>query len=264
MATTFSHARGRRWDAFAVFDTPATAYDRYVGRYGAELAHALAGLAGVAPGMRALDVGCGPGVLTTELVGRLGADHVAAIDPSKVFAEACAARNPGVSVSVGAAEALPYADAEFDCALAQLVVNFMADPVAGVGEMRRVTRPGGTIAAAVWDYAGEMTLIRRFWDAALALDPDAADEAGMPYCTPETLAELIGGEAEPVTVSAGYEGFEDLWAPLAAGVGPAGAYVASLEDAAALKAEFRRRLGVSEKPFRLTARAFIAVGRVPR
>src|SRR4051812_18752089 len=250
-------------DGADTFRTPAEAYDRHIGRYGPELAHVLAAHAGVAPGMRALDVGCGPGALTAELVTRLGADHVAAIDPSRPFAEACAARHPDVDVRVGAAEALPFADATFDCALAQLVVNFMTDAPAAVRELRRVTRPGGTIAAAVWDYAGEMTILRRFWDAAVALDPAASarDEAHMPYCTPETLGALFAAPVEAVVVSAGYDGFEDLWAPLELGVAPSGAYVASLGDPAALKAEFRRRLGVSDKPFRLTARAFIAVGR---
>jgi SAM-dependent methyltransferase len=94
-------------------------------------------------------------------VALLGGDQVAAVDPSEPFAEACAARLPEVRVEVGAAESLPFADDEFDAALAQLVVNFMSDAAAGVREMRRVTRPGGTVAAAVWDYAGEMTILRR-------------------------------------------------------------------------------------------------------
>ena len=158
-----------------MFRTPAEAYDRHIGRYGRELARALIAAAGVQPGGRALDVGCGPGALTSELVATTGAEHVAAVDPSVPFAEACRLRLPGVRVEVAPAEALPFADAEFDHAFAQLVVNFMSDPLAGVRAMRRVTRPGGTVVAAVWDYAGEMTLLRRFWDAAISLDPDAAD-----------------------------------------------------------------------------------------
>jgi SAM-dependent methyltransferase len=232
----------------------------------------LIAAAGLRPGDRALDVGCGPGALTGELAAVLGADHVAAIDPSEPFAAACAARHPGVRVEVGAAEALPFPDGAFDAALAQLVVNFMADAGAGVREMRRVTRAGGTVAAAVWDYAGEMTILRRFWDAAVALDPAAAarDEGrSMPYCTPEALgalwtaAGLDDVAVEPVVVSAGYEGFEDLWAPLERGVAPSGAYAASLAPAprAALKAAFRERLGAGDAPFRLTARAWVATGR---
>jgi hypothetical protein len=152
-------------------------------------------------------------------------------------------------------------------------VNFMTDPLEGVREMGRVTQPGGTVSAAVWDYAGEMTLLRRFWDAAVALHPAAADvDEGrcMPFCTPDELGALwsAAGLADvrvaPVVVSAGYEGFEDLWQPLELGVAPSGAYATSLAaaDRAALKDELRRRLGVGEEPFRLTARAWVATGRV--
>jgi ubiquinone/menaquinone biosynthesis C-methylase UbiE len=259
----------------ATFRAPAEAYDRHVGRYGRELARALIGAAGLRPGDRALDVGCGPGALTTELVALLGAEQVAAVDPSGPFVEACRRRLPGVGVRVASAEALPFAAAAFDHALSQLVVNFMTDPAVGVREMQRVTRPGGTVAAAVWDYAGEMTLLRRFWDAAVVLDASAADRdegRSMPFCTPEELGDLWSttGLAEvrvsPVVVAAGYEDFEDLWQPLELGVAPSGAYATSLssERRMALKAELRRRLGVDSEPFRLTARAWIATGQVPR
>jgi SAM-dependent methyltransferase len=255
----------------ATFRTPAEAYDRHVGRYGRELAQALCAAAGVRQG-RALDVGCGPGALTTELVALLGAERVAAVDPSAPFADACSRRLPGVRIEVATAEELPFDDAAFDYALAQLVVNFMTDPVAGVREMWRVTRPGGTVAAAVWDYAGEMTLLRRFWDAAVALDPSAADrDEGhcMPYCMPGELAglwstvALADVEVSPVVVAAGYDDFEDLWHPLELGVAPSGAYVASLspERRTALKGELRRRLGVGDGSFRLTARAWVVSGR---
>ena len=254
----------------ATFRTPAEAYDRHVGRYGRELARALCAAAGVRAG-RALDVGCGPGALTTELVALLGAEHVAAVDPSKPFADACRRRLPGVRVELAPAEELPFADAAFDHALAQLVVNFMTDAAAGVREMRRVTRPGGTIAAAVWDYAGEMTLLRRFWDAAVALDASATDRdegVCMPFCTPGDLADLwssaglVEVEVAPVVVGAAYDDFEDLWQPLELGVAPTGAYAVSLppERRAALKGEFRRRLGVGDAPFRLTARAWVVTG----
>jgi SAM-dependent methyltransferase len=203
----------------------------------------------------------------------LGAEQVAAVEPSAPFAEACRRRLPGVEVEVAPAEALPFGDAAFDHALSQLVVNFMTDPLAGAREMQRVTRRGGTVAAAVWDYAGEMTFLRRFWDAAVALDPAAGplDEGRcMPFCTPTELGELwsSAGLAEvdvaPVVVAAGYDGFEDLWQPLEVGVGPSGAYAASVspERRAALKEELRRRLGVAGGPFRLTARAWVVNGRV--
>ncbi|HEX2410443.1 MAG TPA: methyltransferase domain-containing protein [Solirubrobacteraceae bacterium] len=258
----------------ATFQTPAEAYDRYIGRYSSELGRALVAAAGVRAGDRALDVGCGPGGLTAELVAVLGAERVAAVDPSAPFVAACRRRQPGVQVEEASGESLPFPDAAFDRVLSQLVVNFMTDPPAGAREMRRVARPGGTVAAAVWDYGGEMTLLRRFWDAAVALDTAAADRdegRSMRFCTPESLGELWSGaglaevRVSPVVVSAGYDDFEDLWRPLEVGVGPAGAYAASLppERRAAFKAGFRRRLGAGDTPFRLTARAWIATGRAP-
>ncbi len=258
-------------DEPAMFRAPAAAYDRFIGRYGPELARRLSTAAGVRPGDRALDVGCGPGALAHELVAQLGAAQVAAVDPSAPFAEACRARLPGADVRVAAAEALPFADATFDRVLAQLVVNFLADPEAGMLEMARVARPGGTVAAAVWDYAGQMTLLRHFWDAAAALDPAARarDEGrAMRFGTPAELAALLASAGleevwvEPTVVTAAYDGFEDLWAPLELGVGPAGAYTAALaaEPRAALKAELRRRLDVGEGPFTLRAGAWVATG----
>jgi SAM-dependent methyltransferase len=231
----------------------------------------LCAYAEVAPGATALDVGCGPGALTGALVDTLGAERVTAIDPSPPFVAACRERYPGVKVEQARAEALPFADAAFDHALAQLVVNFMADPVAGVREMRRVTRDEGTVAAAVWDYGGEMRLLRCFWDAAIAVDPAAAerDERAMRYATPRELETLwadagMDGRVVPIVVTAHYDGFEDLWAPLEQGVGPSGAYAASLGEAhrAELKGELRRRLGVDSDPFELSARAWVVSGRV--
>lgn len=258
----------------ATFRTSGDAYDRHIGRYGSELAAALISASGVAPGQRVLDVGCGPGALTAALAELLGAQRVAAVDPSEPFAEVCASRLPGVRVEVAEAEALPFSDDAFDGALSQLVVNFMSDAGAGVREMKRVTRSGGTVAAAVWDYAGEMTLLRRFWDAATALDPAAAslDEGRcMPHCQQAELrqlwreAELRAIDTSALTVKADYGGFDDLWQPLEAGVGPSRAYAAALppERRARLREELRRRLGVGESPFRLPARAWCVVGRVP-
>ena len=252
----------------------AEAYDRYIGRYGRELAQELIRSADVRPDQRVLDVGCGPGALTRQLALLLGAEQVAAVDPSPAFVEACQERVPGVLAEIASAESLPFPDAVFDRALAQLVVNFMTDAVAGVREMRRVTRSGGLLAAAVWDYAGQMKLLRHFWDSVVALDPAAADldeGRSMRYCTPEELHELWTDASlehvtvSAVTVTAGYEGFEDLWEPLESGIGPAGAYVASLapDRVTALKADFQQRLGAGKEPFRLGARAWIATGRVP-
>jgi SAM-dependent methyltransferase len=252
------------------FTAPAEAYDRYVGRYSRELAQALIAAAGVRARATALDVGCGTGGLTAELAAVLGEEHVAAVEPSEPFAAACRARLPRVRVEPAPAEALPFDDGEFDHALAQLVVNFMVDAPAGVAEMRRVTRPGGTVAAAVWDYGGEMTLLRAFWDAAIAVEPaaEARDERHMPYCTPEELGDLwsVAGldraAVSAVVVSARYDGFEDLWGPLEQGVGPAGSYAVSLapDRRAALKEELRRRLDASRAPFELAARAWVVTG----
>jgi SAM-dependent methyltransferase len=250
------------------------AYNRFVGRYGPHLASALMSFARVEPGMRALDVGCGPGALAAALAERLGAANVSGADPSEPFAEACRARVPGADVVVASAEALPFADDSFDAALAQLAVNFMHDAHAGVSEMARVTRPGGVVAACVWDYAGEMTLLRAFWDAAREVDPErgaAADEAVMPWCGEGELAELWGDAGlldvrfGPLVVRAAYADFEDLWSPLPTGIGPAGAFCKSLDDdtRAALHDAYRRRLGVPDGPFELTARAWAVAGIVP-
>jgi SAM-dependent methyltransferase len=257
------------------FRASADAYDRFVGRYGAPLATALIAFARVEPGMRALDVGCGPGALTGALAERLGEASVCAADPSEPFAEACRTRLPGVDVVVATAETLPSADTTFDATLSQLVVNFMRDPEAGVREMARVTRPGGVVAACVWDYAGEMTLLRAFWDAAREVEREraaAADEGViMRWCAEGELAELwrdAGLQAvrfDQLVVRAGYADFEDLWSPLPTGVAPAGAFCKSLDDErrAALHDAYRSRLGAGEGPFELTARAWAVAGTVP-
>jgi ubiquinone/menaquinone biosynthesis C-methylase UbiE len=252
----------------------ADVYDRHIGRYGRELAQELIKFADVHSGQQVLDVGSGPGALTWQLAIVVGAEQVAAIDPSPSFVQACQDRLPGVRAEVAAAEALPFADGVFDRTLAQLVVNFMTDAEAGLREMRRVTKSGGIVAAAVWDYAGQMTLLRRFWDSVTELDPSAADldeGRSMRYCTPEELEVLWTGAGlkkvgiSEVVVTAGYEGFEDLWEPLEFGVAPSGAYVASLQPdrRAKLKADFQQRLGAGNKPFRLGARAWLAIGHVP-
>jgi SAM-dependent methyltransferase len=257
------------------FRASADAYDRHVGRYGSQLASALIEFAGVEPGMRALDVGCGPGALTAALAERLGAGNVSAADPSEPFAEACRARLPGVEVVVAAAEELPFPDGAFDATLSQLVVNFMRDAEDGVREMARVTRPGGIVASCVWDYAGEMTLLRAFWDAAREVHVGRAAVADegvvMSWCGEGDLAELwrsVGLDDVrfgPLVVRASYSGFEDLWAPLPTGVAPSGAFCKSLDAKrrAALHDAYRRRLGVGDEPFELSARAWAVVGTVP-
>ncbi|HEX8066481.1 MAG TPA: methyltransferase domain-containing protein [Thermoleophilaceae bacterium] len=259
----------------ASFRTSADAYDRHVGRYGRSLARGLIETAGLPGDARVLDVGCGPGALTMALAEVVGPARVAAVEPSEPFAAACRARVPGADVRVATAERIPFDDDSFDATLSQLVVNFLPDAAAGAAEMRRVTRPGGTVCACVWDYADGMTLLRAFWDAAVALDPERAaplDEGRrMPHCRPGELerlwveAGLLEVTVGPVVAVAAYDGFEDLWEPLPLGVGPSGAYCAALSEAGrdALREELRRRLGSPAGPFELSARAWAVRGTVP-
>lgn len=248
------------------FDVAADAYDRFMGRYSVLLSPQLADLAGVDAGQRVLDVGCGPGALTAELVRRVGADAVTAVDPSEPFVAAARARNPGVTVLRASAEQLPFPDQAFDAALAQLVVHFMSDPVAGLAEMARVTRRGGVVAACVWDHAGGHGPLSPFWQAARQLDPDVHDESQLAGTREGHLAELFQAaglrQIEATALSAGVEhpSFEEWWAPFTLGVGPAGAYVASLhsERRAELRETCRRLLPAA--PFVLTARAWAARG----
>lgn len=255
-----------------MFRGPAEVYDRFIGRYSPHLARAMCEAAGVRHGQRALDVGCGSGALVSALAGVLGSENVAAIDPSEPFVEAARARVPAARIVVGSAEDLPFADDEFDATLSQLLVNFLPDPEQGLREMSRVTRGGGVVAGSVWDYRGEMTMLRAFWEAAAALDPAGANplmEAHvMRFATPAELKALWEGagladvRVVPIVVEAPYEDFDDLWSPFPTGVGPAGAYAASLdgEAQAELREEFARRLGDPVGPFTLSARAWCALG----
>src|SRR6476660_3342695 len=163
-----------------------------MGRYSEPLAAQFADLAGARRGQRLLDVGCGPGALTAELVKRVGPDAVSAVEPSASFVAAARERLPGVDIRQAAAERLPFGDAAFDAALAQLVVHFMADPVAGLREMGRVTRSGGVVAACVWDHEGDDGPLSLFWKAARQFDPDVATEAGRAGSREGHLAQLFG------------------------------------------------------------------------
>lgn len=248
------------------FDVPADAYDRFMGRYSRLLAPQMADLAGVRAGHRVLDVGCGPGALTSVLVERVGADAVSAVDPSSPFVAAARERHPGVDVRQAAAEDLPFRDGGFDVAVAQLVVHFMTDPVAGIGQMARVTRRGGTVAACVWDHAGSLGPLGQFWKAARDLDPDAVDESDLPGARAGHLTELFEAaglqDVTETTLAADREHptFEDWWDPFEHGVGPAGAYVATLDAhrRTALRDHCRRSLG--DGPFTIAARAWAARG----
>jgi SAM-dependent methyltransferase len=248
------------------FAVAADAYDRFMGRYSGELAPGFANFAGVEAGQRVLDVGCGPGALTAQLVRRVGPASVAAVDPSESFVAAARERRPGVDVRAASAEELPYADGSFDAALAQLVVHFMTDPVAGLGEMARVTRSGGVVAACVWDLAGGRAPISAFWRAARELDSGVEDESRLAGAREGHLAELLEAAGlqrireRELSVSVRSAGFDEWWEPFTLGVGPAGAYAKSLGEAdfAALRERCRELL--PDGPAVLTAVAWAARG----
>lgn len=251
------------------FVAPADHYDRFMGRYTRSLAPQLAEFAGVTEGMRALDVGCGPGGLTVVLADLVGGDRVAAIDPAEQFVEACRARVPGADVRVGPAEALPWVDAAFDTALACLVIRFMSDPDQGVREMARVTRPGGCVAACMWDIdGGGMTMLRVFWSAMHAVRPDVSGESlGAGTARGDIaqrlarlgLTDVVDGE---LVAHADYSGFDDFWEPFTYGVGPAGAALAMLSDQERADVESHCRAELPEGAFTLDARAWVARGTV--
>ena len=215
-----------------MFEVAADAYDRFMGRYSIPLAANFAAFAGVRPGWRVLDVGAGPGALTTTLVDLLGAEAVAAVDPSPPFVDANRERHPGVDVRLAGAEDLPFADGSFDAALAQLVVQFMSDPVRGVSEMARVTRPGGVVAACVWDFGTGRSPLSAIWAVATEMDPSVEDEGDRVGVRPGQLADLFERagldvvEESEVSVTVEHESFEAWWQPMTFGVGPAGAWLA--------------------------------------
>jgi SAM-dependent methyltransferase len=249
-----------------MFDVAAEKYDAFMGAWSRPLAPQLADFARIEHGQRALDVGCGPGSLTSELVERLGARNVAAVDPSQPFVTAAAERHPGADVRRGSAEALPFGGGTFDAALAQLVVHFMRDPVVGIREMARVTRPGGVVAASVWDYGTRRSALEPFWRVVRETAPDVNDESRLAGARDGHLAELFGAaglrdiESTTLEVSRRFETFDDWWSPFLGAVGPAGGFVASLDPdgRAALRDRCRSRL--PDAPFVLDARAWAARG----
>jgi SAM-dependent methyltransferase len=252
------------------FSVSAAAYDRFMGRFSGPLSPVFAGWAGIGPGMLVLDVGCGPGALTAELVRIVGADRVAAVDPSETFVAACAERVPDADIRRSAAESLPFADGAFDAALAQLVLPFVQDAGAVALQMRRVVRPGGVVATCSWARDG-MELLDVVWGAARDRLGIEGGESGMPYRTEEELRGLLAGaglrdvETRLLEGRGAYDSFDDLWASLQGGAGPAGSFVAGLDDErrAALREGVRVRLGHPGGEFSLTGRAWGARGRVP-
>lgn len=249
------------------FSAAADKYDRFMGRYTRTLAPVFADAAGIAAGMRVCDVGCGPGGLTAELAGRVGEEHVAAIDPAPQFAAAAQERCPRADVRQGVAEELPWDDDAFDATLASLVVGFMRDAPRGVAEMARVTRPGGTVAACMWDIAGGgMTMLGTFWEAARTVDPQVAGEQMRPGVTQGDLERLFTNaglqdvQEGALEATAGYTGFDDFWEPFTFGVGPAGEHLAQLDPTQQERVREACRAQLPDGPFTLTARAWWARG----
>jgi SAM-dependent methyltransferase len=247
------------------FNVAADAYDSFMGRYSAVLSPQLADLAGVHDGQRVVDVGCGPGALTSELIGR-GA-QVAAVDPSPQFVAAAQERYPAADVRQATAEALPFEDDAFDAALAQLVVHFMADPLCGITEMARVTLKGGVVAACGWDLVGGRAPLSPFWRAARELDPDNKGESQRAGTGEGQLRELFtqAGLADvdevALRVDAEHSKFEEWWLPFTLGVGPAGEYYQQLDADHQRALEQRLREQMPE-PVRLETRAWAARGTV--
>jgi len=250
------------------FAVSADAYDRFMGRYSVRLAPQLADFAGIRAGQRVLDVGCGPGALTAELARRLGPENVSAVDPSESFVTAASARHPAVEIRSAAAEELPFEADEFDAALAQLVVHFMTDPVAGLREMARVTRPGGVVAACVWDHAGGQGPLSLFWDAVRTLDPDVEGESQLAGAREGHLAQLFEAaglcevEDGVLSVDVEHPSFDEWWEPFTLGVGPAGQYAAGLDETRQARLREACRTLLPGEPFVVTARAWAARGTV--
>jgi SAM-dependent methyltransferase len=250
----------------------ADAYELYMGRWSRQLAALFVELAGVKDGAAVLDVGSGTGALSfaARVVDPSGT--IEGVDISPAFVEFATKQHPEARIhfQVGDAQKLPFADASFDAALSMLVLNFVPDPALAVREMRRVTKPGGTLAAAVWDYGGSMDMLRIFAEEAAASDPGfSGDERGFPLGKLGMLAELFraGGlehvDEQPIDLTQHFVSFDDYWRPFLLGAGPAGAYVAKLspERRDALAARLRKRLG--DGPFELKARAWAVKGTVP-
>ncbi|GHF14968.1 methyltransferase [Amycolatopsis deserti] len=242
------------------------AYEAYMGRWSAPVAEEFLRRLAVPSGKRWLDVGCGTGVLTGAI--QKGQPRVVVgVDPSAGFLAAAKARRAGAFVQ-GDARALPVRDNSFDAVVSGLALNFVPDPAGAVGEFARAAAPGGTIAAYVWDYAGGMGMLRIFWDAAVELNPAAAelDEGRrFPVCHPQVLVRLWTGLDE-VTVAAidvdtPFADFDDYWAPFRGGQGPAPGYVAALDDRRrdALRDLLRERFTSTG----LTARAWMVRGVKP-
>jgi SAM-dependent methyltransferase len=255
----------------------AEVLERYVGRWSRLVAAEFVAWLEVSPGARWLDVGCGSGALTETVLAAADPAAVTGVDTSDAFVEYAAGRvtDPRASFSVGDAQALDLPDGSFDAVASSLVLNFLPDPDRGVSEMRRVVRPGGVVAGYVWDYAGEMQLMRRFWDVALELDPAVAelDEGRrMRGCNPDDLEALFTGAgleavaSRAIEVPTVFADFDDYWTPFEGGQGPAPGYCVSLpaDRREALRERLRETLPTGpDGAIHLIARAWAVRGSRP-
>ncbi|HET7038060.1 MAG TPA: methyltransferase domain-containing protein [Thermomicrobiaceae bacterium] len=254
--------------------TGAAAYEPYVGRWSRLIARDFLAWLAIPAGARWLDVGCGTGALSAAILAQAAPSEVLGVEPlaERVAYARAQVRDPRARFEEGDAQALPYAAGSFDAVVSGLVLNFVPDPRQALAELARVARSGGTVAVYVWDYAGEMQLMRHFWDAAVALDPNALelDEGRrFPLCQPGPLADLFHGvglravEVRAVDVPTVFRDFDDYWTPFLGGQGPAPSYAMSLdaERRAALRERLRARLPVQpDGSIQLTARAWAARG----
>lgn len=262
-------ARGDVW-------AQGEAYEPYVGRWSRQVAKDFIAWLGVPPGRQWLEIGCGTGALSEALLEHAAPGRLTAIDSSEGFLAYARHRvtDARADFRLGDALALPVKDVQFDCAVAGLVLNFIPDPARAVAEMRRATRAGGTIAVYVWDYAGEMQMMRRFWEAAVALDPAASelDEGKrFPMCRPEPLTDiftragLTDVETRALDASTVFRNFDDYWAPFLGGQGPAPGYCVSLAEdrRSTLRERIRGSLPIeTDGSIRLIARAWAVRGTV--
>ena len=252
----------------------AESLERYVGRWSRLVAREFVAWLQVPPGSRWLDVGCGSGALTETVLAQAEPESIEGVDTSEAFVAYAASRvtDPRASFAVADAQALDRPDAAYDAVASSLVLNFLPDPARGAAEMRRVVRPGGVVAGYVWDYAGEMQLMRRFWDAAAELDPAAADlDEGrrMAGCNPADLEALFSGagleevETRVIDVPTVFADFDDYWSPFEGGQGPAPGYCVSLppDRRAALRERLRETLpAAADGSISLVARAWAVRG----
>jgi SAM-dependent methyltransferase len=252
----------------------ARAYERFMGRWSRAVAPLFVRFAGVRDGDSVLDVGSGTGALTAAVAKAAPSSRIVGIDPAAPYVALARSQHESalISFEVGDAQQMRFEAAGFDRVLSLLVVNFIPDVRKALGEMKRVTRPKGTIGAAVWDYGDGMEMLRVFWDEAVALRPTSApkDERNMPFCRRGELAALWREQGlqdvveEALTIETRFASFDDFWTPFLEKQGPAGIYVASLaiEEREALRVRLRRRLlgGGPDRPITMHARAWAVRG----